>query len=452
MVKYSANPSVRPQLMSIYQKTFNRPTLLYIYLLGLSMASSAIPIASHYIKFDWLFGGIICIYGLYQRISGKSINGSALKFAILILLCLVLNGIIASIKAKSFYLTSGLFTPGYFSYFSQYVFALSIFAVVSSFKLRTAHVYNILDWWVIIAAVACLLAVIQVALGDMLVDRFLFTPYYRRNILSTKIVAGIFAPSAWFGESSWFGSFLVVPVTYTFYLLVAHPFSLQRVISLFALMAGIFLGYSLTATLTTIVGFCSVLAIQGRFHLLQMVFLCIGCVTSYFLFPTALLNLYITRFAQLFLNLWDFKPGSQSFGMATSFSDRSLGFAKAFSDFIENPFFGIGIGQSDRAYHSGFLTILAEQGLVGVFANYAIVVYVLFCLFGIRKTADMAIKNLSSCFIALMIADYANGFITHNAFHLQRWILISIIMAWFFYLRKNGLLGDEIDVEKKRTT
>ena len=176
---------------------------MYVYIVLIAFASAAIPFGSIYIKFDWIGAIIICTEGTARISTGGRINKTVMIYVMVFTFWLVNNSVIAVLTAQGQYNVQG-----FLSYFLQFILALLTFLMLSSMGVRTAIAHKLLFFWVLIACTASLLAIVQVLVGDIIVDNFLYIPYYDESKISKKIVAGVLAPTAWFAESSWFGSFL----------------------------------------------------------------------------------------------------------------------------------------------------------------------------------------------------------------------------------------------------
>lgn len=407
--------------------------LLLGYVVLVSMASAALPFSGYYMKFDWLGALMVSAYG-FLFLYKNGISQFATRYCFVFVSYLFLNGLVASILH-----VGGLSVDGYVSYLFQYLLALLVFISVLSFRLDTDRVIRLMYGWVAVGCAASALAIAQVTFDSLIVDRFLFIPYYEDSAISQKIVGGIFAPTAWFSEASWFGSFLVVPTMFVaFRVLGGGQDNRSRRVdlsALFLLLTGVLLSYSLTAALSVAIGLCAMTLVARRFTLL-IPFLLIPTSASVIVFSEApLVALQVQRFSELVNNLLDFQPGSVAYGTATSLYVRSIGFAAGIDVFFQNPVMGNGLGQSDSAYHSGFITLIAELGVSGA------VLYFLLPLFAVRRLLRISqhrggeVRVLAQTLVVCLVSDYANGLITHHSFHLQRWLLISIVCSWILYLR-----------------
>lgn len=134
----------------------------------------------------------------------------------------------------------------------------------------------------------------------------------------------------------------------------------------------------------------------------------------------------VARFIELYANLVDFDPGTTWHGTATSMYVRSAAMYEGMLTILANPLFGIGLGQAPITYTSGFLQLAAESGIPAVLMYYGFVGVVLLRL---RRCKGIEI-SLVTFLIAAIFADSFNGLITHNLFHLQRWLLMSLVISW----------------------
>ena len=371
-------------------------------------------------------------------LKGGYLNKVVLLYVVVCILWLVLNSLVALQTAQNQYNTHG-----FLSYFLQTILAVMVFLMISNMFLRTATVYKFMKVWVLVGCAASVLAIIQVLVGKIIVDKFLYIPYFNEAAISKKVVAGVLAPTAWFPEASWFGSFLVVPSIFIIYEVISNRKLLKSQIfnsvAAFILATGLFLTYSLTAILSVFIGILAIIFLLPRSRIQILLFVLLGVALIFAFSDSERVVLQISRFAELFKNIADFSPGSQLYGTTTSFYVRSVGFYEGLLLFLENPFSGIGIGQGERPFHSGFITLLAEQGIIGSTLYYVPLMLIIYKLNQARRNGAREIRHLATFFIIALVADYANGLVTHNSFQLQRWLLISVAFGWVYSLHRGRL-------------
>jgi hypothetical protein len=416
-------------------------SLVWLHLLLVSVGSSALVLGPYYLKWDWIGAWMIMLYSVYGLPFGHIRRGFALGYACIFVGGLLVNGLVL-------FVTSGGELPRYGSYLAQYVMALSTLVVLSSAAMSHRRVMQFMNLWLMIACIACLLAVAQAMTHSLLVDDYLFIPGYADNRISYKAIAGNLAATAWFAEASWFGAFLVVPFFYSFSMFSSHALvTLKGLVyrgAFVLVLVGVILGYSLTTFGAIAVGFAAMFLFPGdRWFRTKALGLCalVVLLAVLLLWNTSLWELIVDRARESYSNFTDFTPGMDEPGRVTSFSVRSVGFYEGFLDFLANPVFGIGLGQGAVPYHSGLITLLAEQGLVGAVIYYALPAYVIGALLRHRKRAAPAERNTCTFIVVALIADFADGAITQHPFYLQRWLLISISLGWIFWLRDHGNLA-----------
>jgi len=349
---------------------------------------------------------------------------------------LLVNGLYSNMISPSFDFGR------YFSYFSQFTFAFATVTFIGLMKVDSHTVKKVLRLWSMLAFGASMLAVVQVISDDLIVDRFLFVPYYDAFDfgISRKYVSGLLAATAWFAEASHFGAFLAVPYIYTLYCLLTEHGDRRRSLLNAGMFAGIgmgvFLTYSLTAFLAVAIGMLSIMLLVRRYWC-GVAFMLSACVALAYLFSDyPYIVLQIERIHESSRYLSDLLGATQADGTTTSFYVRSIGFLAAFEDFLDNPILGIGVGQgSVLAYHSGFLTMLAQQGIIGVLFCYSLPVFVILKLVGIRRKSGTEVQWLSGFFAVGLITDYTSGLITHHPMVLHRWFLVSLAVSWIYGLR-----------------
>jgi hypothetical protein len=140
-------------------------------------------------------------------------------------------------------------------------------------------------------------------------------------------------------------------------------------------------------------------------------------------------ELQVLRFSEIAHGLTHWSD--REFGTATSLSVRAGGVSAGLSAFGDSPVFGNGIGQSERAYHSGIVTLLAEQGIIGaIFYFMPVIIAGVWLVRIISSSTRQSEAVLAELLVVLLLADYANGMVTHHAFHLQRWLLLSLVWGW----------------------
>jgi hypothetical protein len=402
--------------------------LVALYIALASLGSAAIPLGSIYIKFDWIGAVVLCLYGVCLFLLNR-LSQYAIAFSLVFLSYLLINGLVFTIA-----LGSGFDFDRFLRSFLQFALALMVSTTVVSMRLRKREVIRLLHVWIVIAAIASVLAIAQKLSGSLLVDKFLFIPYYEGNSISLKVVFGLLASTAWFSEASWFGSFLVVPTVYLFFQVLNSRY-LDRALFMHGvafslLIIGIFLSYSLAASLSLVAGAGVTLVVSRR---ARWTFPAVFVVASLLLVSLAnspLVELQLQRFVELANSIADFRPGSEIYGRATSFYVRSVGLYDGFLAFLRSPFIGTGLAQSASNYHSGIITLLGELGVVGTVLYFFSPVVVAIRLWTIGRQEYSSDRVLCFSMIACLVADYANGMITHNAFHLQRWLLLSIVGSW----------------------
>lgn len=415
--------------------------IICFYLILLSLFSSAIPMAGIYIKFDWIGAAIIIFFGFISIFNKQFLDKSAATYIFYFLLYIVMNSIIVSIFSPNYN------TEAFFSYFLQYLLAFFVFIAITSFNLSSISIHKVMSFWIFLAFLASFLAIIQYLSNSLIIDKFLFMPYGDDNLVSNKIVSTIdgdfFAPVGWFMEASWIGSFLVVPFIYLFITLVQGSYLFKSKLLSFSfficILFAIVLGYSITTYLSILSGLFFSLIIF-RITSAIKIFLSLGLIFTVLIFINADLILFqLSRFAEVWNFLSDFEAGSQDYGTATSMYVRSLGFVSGINAFFSNPILGHGIGQSLTPFHSGFITHLAELGIIGIFFLYLLPFKVIRFLMKYVKVAYIKSSDvlMANRFIVCIIADYINGLITHQPYHLLRWFLISIVFSWLIYLKNN---------------
>lgn len=429
-----------------FAPTLNVSRLLIAYIILVAFASAALPLGSIHIKFDWIGAIMICVAGSIWLWNGHRINGTVLVYVVIIIFWLVINSAVAALTVQ------GAFNLyGFRSYFSQFTLAFLTFLMISSMYLRTEVVRRLMVFWILIACAASLLSIIQVLVGDIIVDKFLYIPYYDDEEISRKLVSGVLAPTAWFSEASWFSSFLVVPMMFVLFEVIGVRKSSESRLFYWAaalmIVTGLFVAFSLTAILSVFIGILAIFLLSARSRLPILLLALIGFGLFFVLSDAERVVLQLLRFTELFNNLFDFSAGSHYYGTTTSFYVRSVGFIEGLSVFLENPVFGIGIGQGERPFHSGFITLLAEQGILGTILYFFPLMWIIRKLTQIRKCGDPLTRHLATILVIALVADYANGLVTHNSFHLQRWLLISIAFGWLFSLRRQSVADSaSIDV------
>jgi hypothetical protein len=415
--------------------------VLCLYLILLSMFSAALPLSGFYLKFDWIGAAIIIFFGFISIFNKQLLDKSATTYIFYFLLYIIMNSIIVSIFSPNYN------TEAFLSYFLQYLLAFLVFIAITSFELTSININKIMSFWIFLAFLASLLAIIQYFTNSLIIDKYLFMPYGDDNIVSNKVVSTIdgdfFAPVGWFMEASWIGSFLVVPFIYLFLTLLQGSYLFKSRILSFSfflcVLIAIILGYSITTYLSILSGLIISLALF-RITSGIKIFFSLGVIfTTLFFINFDLILFQLSRFTEIWNFLSDFEVGSQDYGTATSMYVRSMGFVAGINAFLSNPILGHGIGQSLTPFHSGFITHLAELGIIGIVFLYLLPFKVIRSLMkyvkgAYTKSSDVLMANR---FIVCIIADYINGLITHQPYHLLRWFLISIVFSWLIYLRKN---------------
>lgn len=408
-------------------------SFLRAYILGVALSSAAIPILGgiYYIKYDWLAAFVFSAYGLvFIFMKHPATRRLPLIYVLIAVLYMLINGLLAFAFSRE-----QLSFRAYMSSFLQYGAAFVTFIIFACLRIRTDNVFRFMNVWVFIACCACVLSIFQVLLNDLIVDRFIFIPYYEGSEISNKVIGEILAPTAWFSESSWLGSFLIVPAFFSLLSMVHCELS-RRTRMLYwmssaLLMTGIILSYSIGTVVSVAVGLVFLVVRSGRTRWTVMVCAVVFGLLGYLFydeFPR--LSLLGARIGEAINNTIDYQTGSEYYGRLTSFYVRSTGFTAGFGDFMRSPVVGIGLGQATMFYHSGFITLLAEQGLLGLTIYYFLPLYVIWKLNTIGRKGTGNVRFLSGFFVTALIVDFTNGLIVHNPFHLQRWLLISVAVSW----------------------
>lgn len=386
--------------------------LLNLFLVCVALSSAAIPLGGAYLKFDWLGVMLVCAAGFFRLgLTGK-LDALAVKFTAAFLLYLLLNGLIA-------FLSGDFNARAYMSYLGQYAMILAAFLVLTSFPFAIdAEATNrLMRLWVRIGCIASLLALAQRLSGELLIDRLLFIPYYDDEAVSFKEIEGLLASTAWFAEASFFGSFLVAPTLYVTQQIIRRETTFGVLARFSVLAMGVFLSYSLATMISLAVGLLALAYMSGRVRRL-IVLSAFAAVALAFVDS----SLIVARIAELYANLSSFEPGNTDYGTLTSFYKRSIGMAEGAITFLENPVFGVGLGQGHTPFHSGAITIAAELGLVGFALYYGFYLNVI----GKLKRVQ---APLGTFLIAALLADCANQLTTHHGFHPQYWILLSVAVT-----------------------
>ncbi len=206
--------------------------------------------------------------------------------------------------------------------------------------------------------------------------------------------------------------------------------------------------FFVTAILSVFIGVFVIFLLSAQSRLPILLLTLIGFAFFYLFVDAERVVLHLSRFTELFNNLTDFSAGSQYYGTSTSFYVRSVGFYEGLSVFLENPITGIGVGQGERPFHSGFITLLAEQGIIGTVLYFFPLMWIVPKLNRIRKCGDKMMRHLATFFLIALVADYANGLVTHHSFHLQRWLLISIVFAWVYSMHRQRSIGANLSIGK----
>lgn len=407
---------------------------LSAYILGIALSSAAIPVAggAYYVKYDWMAAFVLCVYGfVHIGIKRHGIDRLPLVYVLTAVTYLMINGLLA------FGFTGEqLSLRAYVSGFLQYGVAFVTFIIFVCLRIKTKDVVRFMNVWVFVACWACTLSIVQVVLNDLIVDRFIFIPYYEGSEISNKVIGEILAPTAWFSESSWLGSFLIVPAFFSLLSMVHKelPRNTRVMYWIFAalLITGIVLSYSIGTIVSVSIGLVVLIARSGRARWTMIVCVFVFGLLAYLFyehFPR--LSLLGSRIEEAINNTIDYQAGSEYYGRLTSFYVRSIGFSAGFTDFLESPIVGIGLGQATMFYHSGFVTLLAEQGLVGCAIYYFLPLYMIWKLNAAGRQWVGRERFLANFFVTALIVDFTNGLVVHNPFHLQRWLLISLSVSWW---------------------
>jgi len=411
---------------------------LSFYILAVSFASVAIPLGDSHLKYDWLGAIILCLAGAVAILSGQKINRKVIIYVSVYSLFLLLNSMVLEVTSDQLFNMEG-----FISSFFQFILAFCTFVVISNSKISSLRVMKLMRVWIVIACFAGMLVMMQVMTGQIIVDKYLFIPYFEDSSISMKVVSGMFAPTAWFSESSWLASFLVVPIIFLLHDAIEGRHSIWGKLRLYPalviLLGSIIYCYSLTGILSVGVGlFCSfVMGKKMRYTGVAVVCVCAFSLLA--LTKADIVILQIGRVLELLGNLASLNYGGESDGRLTSYYVRSVGFFAGVEEFLENPLSGIGVGQGDMPYHSGLITLIAEQGVIGTVLYFTPLLYLLGKLNVIRRQAGHLERHIAVLFIVALIADNVNGFVTHNSFHLQRWLLVSIAFGWLHYLTRADL-------------
>lgn len=417
-----------------FSKGLSTFPFLKAYILGVALSSTAIPILGgvYYIKYDWLAAFAFSVFGfVYIALKHRGMRKLPLVYVLIAVFYMLINGLLAFAFSSQ-----QLSLRAYMSSFLQYSVAFVTFIIFVCLRIRTKDVFRFMNVWVFIACCACILSIVQVVLDDLIVDRFIFIPYYEGSEISNKVIGEILAPTAWFSESSWLGSFLIVPAFYSLLSMVHNDLSRRdrtlHWISAALLIIGIVLSYSIGTVVSAAVGLVFLIARSGRTRWTMIGFAFVFGLLGYLFyeeFPR--LSLLVARIGEAINNTIDYQTGSEYYGRLTSFYVRSIGFTEGFSDFMKSPVVGIGLGQATMFYHSGFITLLAEQGLLGLTVYYSLPLYMIWKLNVSGRQWTGNERFLANFFVTALIVDFTNGLIVHNPFHLQRWLLISVAVSWW---------------------
>lgn len=415
-------------------------TILCGYLLLLSLFSSAVPVGSFYIKFDWIGGLLVLTFSLMNFFRHKSANPLAFLYVLMFSLYILINALFQQVTATTYDFN------GFVSYSLQYLFVLLVFLGIASFKINDLSINRVMNFWVALGVLASLLAIAQYFAGSVLIDDLFYMPYGEDANVTSKVVkfeeGDYFAPPGWFMEASWIGSFLVVPTLFSFTLLFQkdHIFDslFINILIVSILMTAIILGYSIITLLSIFAGIVTSFFLANRAYNPKYVKFMSILIVGFAAVNIDVVGFQISRFSEIIEFLSDFEPGSLNHGTATSMYVRSVGFAAGISAFLDNVVLGHGIGQSPRPYHSSLITLMAELGVIGVLFLYWLPLYVIKQLFWLKAAIRKSIAKdlLANSLIVCLVGDYVNGTMTHQPFSLFRWFLVSVTFCWIVFEKK----------------
>jgi len=413
---------------------------LSFYILAVSFSSVAIPLGNSYLKYDWLGAIVLCLAGAAAILSGQKINRKVIIYVSVYSLFLLLNSMVLEVTSDQRFNMEG-FTSSFF----QFILAFFTFFVISNSKISSLRVMKLMRVWIVIACFAGMLVMIQVVTGQIIVDQYLFIPYFDNSSISIKIISGVLAPTAWFSESSWLASFLVVPIILLLHDIIEGRNSIWGkhwlYLALFTLIGSLFYSYSLTGLLSVGAGLFFSFVMGKKMRHAGIMVVCVSFFSLLALIKADVFILQLGRLLELLENLASLNNGGESDGRLTSYYVRSVGIFAGIQDFLKNPLSGIGAGQGSMPYNSGLITLLAEQGVIGIVLYFTPLLYLLGKLNVIRRQAGHLERHIAVLFIVALIADNLNGFVTHNPYHLQRWLLVSVAFGWLHYLTRADLIG-----------
>ncbi len=335
----------------------------------------------------------------------------------------------------------------------QFLIALAIVFAFVRARLDAHAVARLLKAWVWVAALAALFGVYEEF------ARVLDLPYPTLPIaikgytgVHSKEFFGVFAITSWYGEPSWLGSFLLVPLLYVFGVLVLDPpppYCFRKkwwaggLAALFAL--ALFLSLSQAAYASLAVAAIPVLwSLRERIRVGRMV-----KVTG-----TALALLTITAFvlggggANIMRAQWERVTAiaiswnaPERTTQITSYGVRMSHMLGGLMMWKSAPITGVGINQmpyvpaarrlmgdpTDASVDSGLVQLLVEQGILGFGALLLALAILWERLNRARvRASDPGLQFLLLFLMWGLLIDIVNSAVTHPWHHLQRWTVIAL--------------------------
>jgi O-antigen ligase len=335
--------------------------------------------------------------------------------------------------------------------FSQFVFAVGLFVLLSNADLTTDEFRYVLRWFVVLLSAIALYTIYQaVALNLGLPIQTLFSGYGP----SSASILGYSRPTAVFSEPGYLASVLLLGIA-IMYPCVATDTPLlfrrrpQRVI-LFLLTAALLSSGSFGGVLTLLLAFLVFTLIPSLRPFTSRVLLAgagVGLIVVLGgeLLGLSLLEMFVRRFEVLF----DVLTGGQGTGRGSgSITIRRARYLVGIVVWSSNPLFGVGLGQYAEwvlqhglvrrlqvsenvlALDGGYIQMLTQTGLIGLVTFLGIWVAVL-------RTHLASVSDVSGptrtlvlvglCVVVVNLIDWAYAF---SAIHTVRWSMLGLVFGY----------------------
>jgi len=415
-------------------------------------------------RLDWAIAGLLIIVFLLDLCLGRQkIKKNGIGNAVLVLNAVAILTLSNLFNSDSSHLYDFL-TLGFLL-----VFMTLLFFTISSLEITKSQVRNVLKFWIITAFFISWYGIYQ-----MFARNFGLPGGYIGGLThgyGPSGFAGYIRPSSFFGEASWLGNYLIVPI-----LLVGAALphrkresflfrsNLFNLVIFFTIIVAIFLSFSLAAY--SIIGgvlLISLLNKHYRWRIIKITLISLVIIISAsFLLQYLGINygnIVITRVKAFSFDIFQLNIRLSSTAARTSFKGRAADIIVGLKIWLNHPIIGVGLnnyrfyspqygGAQFSTVSSFWVQSLVEGGILlfGAFVSlYGVTLVYLKRSIRIARNSDQFSYIALTAFYYIIWAQVLSGFVTHSWIHSSGWISLSLACLLTSFARETVSISKKQD-------